>query len=448
MESNVRDAESWESNTAKSKKCFERAKKSIPGGIASYLHKGEYEEYPIYIERGKGSKIYDVDGNEYIDYMGAYGPMILGYCPEVIGEAVIEQIGKGALFAAPTESLNELSEKLIEIIPCADLVIYQNSGTEANMVAFRFARAHTGKNKIIKFEGHYHGWSDEEMISIGSASLAQLGPRNRPWKVRGSAGQPENSTQDIIVLPWNDLEIVTKTIERQGHEIAAIITEPIMCNCEPVFPKPGYLEGLREITAEKDVVLIFDEIITGFRLSLGGAQQYYKVTPDLCTFGKAAAGGFQIAGVAGKKEIMEIGVHPVGTFNASPIAVAACSATIGELEKPGIYDHMARLTRRLVEGITEIARKKDISLYCGGAESIWQLAFGIKERLNDYRDSFKIDKVAYQKFRMEGLKRGIRFHPTRGRFYTSAAHTDEDVDKTLSVAEELLSKIFKGHAAS
>ena len=280
------------------------------------------------------------------------------------------------------------------------------------------------------------------MISVGAASLTQLGPRNKPWKVMGSAGQPEKSTQDIIVLPWNDLEIVKKAIKRQGHEIAAIITEPIMANCEPVFPKSGYLDGLREVTAENDIVLIFDEIITGFRLSLGGAQQHYKVTPDLSTFGKAAALGFQIAGVAGKRAIMETGVHPTGTFNANPIAVAACKATIAELEKPGVYDHMARLTRGLTDGITEIAEEKGISLYCGGEESIWQLAFGIKERMNDYRDNFKVDKVAYQKFRTEGLKRGIRFQPIRGRFYTSAAHTDEDVDKTLSVVEELLSKSY------
>ena len=445
MDSKVRNTEFWGARTARSKEYFERAKKSILGGIASHLHKAEYEEYPIYIERGKGSRIYDVDGNEYIDYMGAYGPMILGYCPQAIGKAVIEQIGKGSQFAAPTESLNELSEKLTEVIPCADLVSYQSTGTEAIMVAFRFARAYTGKDKIVKFEGHYHGWSDEAQISTSAASLKQLGPRNRPWKIRGSAGQPEKSTQDIIVLPWNDLEIVEKTIKRQGHEIAAIITEPIMANCEPIFPKPGYLEGLRELTAENDIVLIFDEIITGFRLSLGGAQEYYKVTPDLSTFGKAAGGGFQIAGVVGKREIMETGVHPLGTFNANPVAVAACIATIRELEKPGVYEHMARITRRLTEGVTEIAKQKAITLYCGGEVSIWQLAFGIKERMNEYRDNFKVDKIAYQKFRMRALGRGIRFHSSRGRFYTSAAHTDEDVDKTLSVVEELLDEIFCGH---
>lgn len=429
--------------TDKSKELFERAKESIVGGVASSLHKSEYEQYPIYIERGKGSKLYDVDGNEYIDYMAGFGPMILGYCPAAIGEAVIEQIAKGSQFAAPTESLNDVSKKLTEIIPCADLVSYQGTGTEANMVIFRMVRAYTGKDKIIKFEGHYHGWSDEEMISFAPDSIKMMGPRSKPWKTLASAGQRVNAAEDILVLPWNDLALVKKTLKRQKHEIAAIITEPIMCNCEVVYPKPGYLEGLREVTAENDVLLIFDEIITGFRLSLGGAQEYYKITPDVCSFGKAVAGGFPLAGVAGKREIVGADVHPVGTFNANPISIAACKATIKELEKPGIYDHMATLTKRLTEGINEMAKKRNITLYCEGVESIWQLAFGIRERMSDFRDNFKANKIDYQIFRKGCLERGIRFHPSRGRFYTSAAHTDEDVDRTLSVADEVLSQISK-----
>ena len=281
------------------------------------------------------------------------------------------------------------------------------------------------------------------MISFAPDSIKMMGPRSKPWKTLASAGQRVNAAEDILVLPWNDLALVKKTLKRQKHEIAAIITEPIMCNCEVVYPKPGYLEGLREVTAENDVLLIFDEIITGFRLSLGGAQEYYKITPDVCSFGKAVAGGFPLAGVAGKREIVGADVHPVGTFNANPISIAACKATIKELEKPGIYDHMATLTKRLTEGINEIAKKRNITLYCEGVESIWQLAFGIRERMSDFRDNFKVNKNDYQIFRKGCLERGIRFHPGRGRFYTSAAHTDEDVDRTLSVADEVLSQISK-----
>lgn len=428
--------------TRKSKEYFERAKQSLVGGVASALHKAEYEEYPIYIGRGKGSKVYDVDGNEYIDYLGGFGPMILGYCPVSVGEAVIEQIGKGSMFAAPYQMLNDVSERLTQIIPCADLVSYQNTGTEANMLAFRLARSYTGKDKIIKFEGHYHGWSDEELISVGPDSLKLMGPRRKPWKTFGSAGQRDKAAEDIIVLPWNDLEIVAETMQRKKHEIAAVITEPIMLNCEPVLPQAGYLKGLRELTAANDIVLIFDEVITGFRLSLGGAQEYYGVTSDICTFGKAVAAGFPLAGVAGKREIMESDVHPVGTFNANPISIAACLATLHELEKPRTYDHMARLTRNLTSGITEIAAQKDITLYCAGVASIWQIEFGIKEGMRDYRDSFKVNKIEYQKFRKGCLERGIRLHPSRGRLYLSTAHTEEDINKTLRIVEEVLSEMF------
>jgi glutamate-1-semialdehyde 2,1-aminomutase len=365
--------------------------------------------------------------------------MILGYCPPGVGQAVIEQIGRGSQFAAPFEMLNELSKKLVHIIPCAELVSYQSTGTEANMLAFRLARAYTGKDKIIKFEGQYHGWSDEELVSCAPDSLKMMGPRNKPWKSKGSPGQRDGALADLIILPWNDQDLVRQVVKRHQHEIAAIITEPVMCNCEPILPLPGYLEELREIAHRNEIVLIFDEVITGFRLTLGGAQEYYGVVPDLCTFGKAVAGGYPLAGLAGKREIMEAGVHPVGTFNANPIVVAAGVATIRELEKPGIYEHMARITRRLTDGINEIANRMNVVLYCSGVASIWQLQFGIREPMTDYRDTFKVDRVKYQEFRFMCLERGIRLHPIRGRFYTSAAHTDENVDRTLEIVEKALS---------
>jgi len=428
-------------NTSGSKSLFEAAKKSLLGGVASSLHKGRFEEYPIYITRGSGSRIYDVDGNEYIDYLGGFGPMILGYSPPSVNDAVMEQIAKGSQFAAPYQLLNEVSEKLIEIIPCADLVSYQSTGTEANMLNFRLARAFTGKRKIVKFEGHYHGWSDEEMISYDADSLKSMGPRNRPWKTLASAGQLENSSEHIIVLPWNDLDLVERIIRHEGDEIAALITEPIMCNCDPpILPQPGYLAGLRELTEENDIVLIFDEVITGFRVSLGGAQAYYNVTPDLTTFAKAVAGGFQIAGVAGKREIMESDVHPVGTFNANPIGIAACRATIRELEKAGIYENMAEVTKRLMDGIRTISERRSISMYSDSIASIGMLAFGVRDPMNDYRDTFKVNRAEYREFRKSCLGRGVRLHPTKGRLYTSTAHTVQDIDETLLVVEKVLTE--------
>ena len=271
---------------------YRQAKQYFVGGVASSLHKAKSDEHPIYIEKGRGSKVWDVDGNEYIDYVGGFGPLILGYRPETVDQAVIEQIHRGTVFAAPNELLNMVSAKLIKAVPCAQIVAYQSTGTEANMLAFRIARAYTGKNKIVRFEGHYHGWSDEQLISNAPDSLSSMGPRNKPWRVMGSPGQLIAASEDVIVLPWNDPDLLETVLRRQGREIAAVVTEPLMCNCEVVYPKPGFLEALRGLTRKHEVLLIFDEVITGFRLALGGAQEYFDVTPDLGVFGKAMAAGY------------------------------------------------------------------------------------------------------------------------------------------------------------
>jgi glutamate-1-semialdehyde 2,1-aminomutase len=434
--------QSEENKYTRSIELFQQAKQYFVGGVASSLHKAKTDKHPIYIEKGKGSKVWDIDGNEYIDYVGGFGPLILGYCPTAVDEAVIEQIHRGTVFAAPNELLNKVSEKLINAVPCAGIVAYQSTGTEANMLAFRIARAFTGKNKIVRFEGHYHGWSDEQLVSNAPDSLSIMGPRNKPWRVMGSPGQLFRASEDIIVLPWNDPDLLETVFRRHGQEIAAVITEPVMCNCEVVYPKPGFLEALRSLTKDHEVLLIFDEVITGFRLSLGGAQEYFKVTPDLAVFGKAMAGGYPLSSVMGGKEIMESGVKPRGTFNANPLSIAACFATLTELEKPGVYNRIADTSREILNGIRTIAGKKQIPLYCDGEGSIWQIAFGIENRLADYRETFSVDKLTYQKLKQECFKRGLRLHPFRGRLYTSAAHTPEDIDRTLEIIEDALKAIY------
>lgn len=429
-------------HTETSRILFQEAKQYLVGGVASSLHKAELEEYPIYADHGKGSRFFDVDGNEYIDYMGSFGPSILGFSHDGLNQAVIEQISKGTHFALPTESLNTLSAKLVDILPCAEMVGYQSTGTEANLVNFRFARAYTGKSKIIKFEGHYHGWADELSISVKPLSLKSMGPRNKPWKCLESAGQSSKMLDDIIILPWNDIGILEETIKRHKHEIAAVITEPIMYNAEPILPLPGYLESMRQLTADNDILLIFDEVITGFRIALGGAQEYFKVQPDLVTFGKAMAGGYPIAGVAGPKAILQSGVHPAGTFNANPVCVAAALATLNELEKPGVYDGLNRITNRLKDGVNFLASRYRVKLWCDNLVSIWQLSFGIDGPMRDYRDNFKVDMGTYSEFYRKCLAGGIRLHSGRGRFYISIAHTVEDVDKTLEVFEDVFKDMF------
>ena len=429
--------------TPKSAALFQVATNYLDGGVASSLHKSADEPYPIYAAEGKGSRFTDVDGNEYIDYMGSFGPSILGFSPDAVNEAVIEQVKKGSHFALPTESLNELSKKLTEILPCAEMVGYQSTGTEADMTALRQARAYTGKDKIIRFEGHYHGWADELNVSFKALSEGMMGPRNAPWRYLSSAGQRRATSDDIIVLPWNDLEILETTLQRQGHEIAALIMEPIMYNQEPILPQPGYLEGVRELTRKYGVLFIFDEVITGFRLALGGAEEYFGVTPDIVVFAKAVAAGYPISGVAASREIMQSGVHPAGTFNANPLCVAAALATIRELEKPGTYEGLQHITTLIKDGVNDLAKKHGMKLWCDNQVSVWQLQFGIDGPMKDVRDTFKVDKKMYGHFYKECLKRGIRLHSSRGRFYISTKHTEEDVAKTLEVFDQVFPQLKK-----
>jgi len=421
-------------NFEKSKTLFEKAKHGLVGGTASSLHKGSFQEFPIFMDRGEGSRIYDVDGNAYIDYMMAFGPMILGYCPKALDDAVIAQLKKGTQFAAPTESLVDLSDKLISIIPSAEKIgAFCGSGTDANTHAIRLSRAYTGKTKIIKFEGHYHGWLDELDVSIGASSPAELGPRNNPFRLRVAPGQvdPEN----VIIIPYNDIDLFEQTVKRQGNDIAAVILETIIFNNEPVLPAPGFLEAIREITKANDIMLIFDEIITGFRMALGGAQEYFGVTPDLSTFGKAMAGGYPMAVVVGREDVVSVGMDAIqGTFNGNPLSVAAALTTIGILEQPGCYEHMNNISQMLVDGITDLGKKYDIPLFCKALSSIWVLYFGTDQPLHDYRDHFdKVDKVMYKKLCAAALNEGLRLNPFRGRGYISTAHTETDIQETLDI---------------
>ena len=423
--------------TEKSREMFYTATQYLVGGVASTIHKAADEEYPIYAVSGKGSRFIDVDGNEYIDYMGSFGPSILGFSPDAVNDAVIEQIKRGTHFALPTESMNELSKKLVQLIPCAERVGYQSTGTEADMVAVRLARAYTGKKKIIRFEGHYHGWADELNVSAHPANLQTMGDRNSPCKTMEGPGQLESASDNIIVLPWNDIDILKTVLERQGNEIAGLIMEPIMYNAEPILPKPGYLEEVRRLTQKYEVVMIFDEVITGFRLALGGAQEYFGITPDISTFAKAVAAGYPISGIAGKREIMESGVHPAGTFNANPLCVAAALATIKELEKPGTYEHLNNITSMIKDGVNALAKKHGIKLWCDNQVSVWQIQFGIDSPMNDVRDNFLVNKKMYSAFYKACLKRGIRLHSSRGRLYISVVHSEEDVRETLGIFDEV-----------
>ena len=430
-------------NTEKSKELFFETKKYLVDGVSSSFHKAHNEEYPICVTQGKGSHMYDVDGNDYIDYVAGFGPMILGYAPEAVNEAVRQQLEKGSQFSTPTEDLCKLSKKLTEIIPCAEMVSFQSSGTEANMHAWRVARAATGKMKIVKFEGQYHGWADEQKVTIGAENIDQLGPKTHINKLMNTAGQRTNTADDIVLAPWNDEKALEEILKAQSDEIAAVLMEPYMCDEGPILAHEGYLQAVKDMCEKYNVLLIFDEVITGFRLQLGGAQQYFGVTPDLAIFGKAIAAGFSLSMICGKKEYMEK-VHPSGTFNATPIAVAASLATIAELEKPGTYEKMDELGKKLTDGIMELGKKHGLKTYANHHNGICQMQIGIDRAPTDFRDCLEnVDKESYDKLFLLARDYGVRLTSARGRIYISTAHTEEDIDKTLEIFDFIFPMLKK-----
>jgi len=402
------------------------------------------EPHPIFVTHGQGSKFYDVDGNEYIDYALGLGPLILGHCPRPVIEAVRAQLERGSHFGAPHELEIKVSKRLTELIPSLELIRYNQSGTEAVQAALRVARAYTGKNKIIKFEGHYHGWADNLYVSYAPPSLEAMGPADAPHRFLHSAGQVESVLEDLIVLPWNDLDLVEKTINAHKDEVAAVLTEPIMCNASVILPKPGYLEGLRQLTAENEILLIFDEVITGFRVGLSGAQGYLGISPDLSIFAKAMGAGYPVSCFGGKREIMELiatgKVAHAGTYNTNPLVLAAVDATLTELARDdgAVYRHIGRLAARLRHGLGEIFQRAGITVRIQGPETVFSMMF-TEHEITDFREAFGADAQRLMHFRKDLRLRGVYTKPSpRDIWYISAAHTDEDIDRTLEVVAEVV----------
>jgi len=435
-------------NISKSKELYEKAVELIPGGASSNLRGyPAYSPHPIFIDRGRGSKVYDVDGNEYIDYLCAFGAVILGHCHPKVTEAVKQQLEKGTMFGTAHELEIKVAEKIKKMVPSVEMVRFACSGTEATMTALRIARGYTGKDKIIKFEGHYHGHHDYVLISYQPA-LSDCGSRISPNKIPMSPGIPEAILQTIIVLPWNDLEVVEKVVKRRGDEIAGIITEPMMGNGGMIFPEEGYLKGLREICDENDMVLIFDEVWSGFRIARGGAAEYFGVEPDLHTFAKAMANGYPIAAVGGKREVMEsVGPGKIfhgGTYTANPLCLAAAYATLNELDRDGVYEEFYRLGNKLIEGLREAAERAGHDVYIPGFAGFYNLFFTDKKEFKDWRDiEGSVDRAKYEKWVWEMYKRGI-YHSTPDTFERvnlTMAHTEEDIEKTIQAAEEAFKAI-------
>lgn len=432
-----------------SEKLYHRACKVIPGGISSN-NRASWRPFPLFYSHAKDSKVWDVDGNEYIDYVLGRGPLILGHSPRKVIDAMTKQLNTGLFFAGQTELEVKLAEKVSQIVPCAEMVRFCNTGSEAVHAALRLARSATGKSKVLRFEGHYHGWYDNISWSF-SPSLEKAGPLNSPSIVPMSLGQNTEDGLNLFVLPWNRLDLVEALFKDHHEEIAAIITEPVMYNgyYGGILPLPGFLEGLRELCDRFSIILIFDEVITGFRLSLGGAQELFNVTPDLSTFAKALGGGTVISMLVGKKEIMRLfsdlkTVH-TGTYNAYPPAVAGALAALEELSdnEGEALKKINFLGGKLMNGLKELARTTSLPLTIRGFPAAFTTSFNISSSpVIDYRTALEADNNLLIKFWDELHRRGIRTSP-EGLWYTSTAHTEQDIDITLNIIEIALQSIEK-----
>jgi len=419
-----------------SKKYFEKAKEVIPGGVNSPVRACKSVGCdPVFIEKGEGCFLYDADGNKYIDYVCSWGPMILGHChPEVCG-AVSEAMYQGMSFGAPTWREVELAEKIVSMVPSIEKVRLVNSGTEATMSAIRLARGYTGRKKIIKFDGCYHGHADSFLVKAGSG-VATLG-------IPGSPGVPEEIVSNTIALPYNQLDPVKEVVSKQGEEIAAIIVEPVAANMGVVPPSEGFLEGLREITKEYGILLIFDEVITGFRLAPGGAQQYFNVMPDITCLGKIIGGGMPVGAYGGKKEIMDYiapdgPVYQAGTLSGNPLATAAGLATLNVLSRAGIYEVLEERASFLADGIKERAKKYGIKCQVQSISSMMTCFFGVSDPVKGF--SSELDTDMYAKFYRLMLDAGIYVAPSQYEAsFVSLAHSWDVINKTL----EVIDKVFK-----
>jgi len=422
--------------TQSSSEFFSAACNLIPGGVNSPVR--AYKSVgiePRFVDRAKGSRIWDIDGREYVDFVQSWGPMILGHGYEPVLDAVREQLERGTSFGAPTCVEVAAAEAVINAVPSIEMVRFVSSGTEATMSAIRLARGYTGRDKFIKFDGNYHGHSDALLVAAGSGLLT-LGIPSTPGVTKGAAG-------DTIVLPYNDLDSVREALETEGEQVAAIILEPIAGNMGVVPPKPGFLQGLRDLCDQYGVVLIFDEVISGFRVALGGAQELYGVTPDLTTLGKIIGGGFPVGAFGGKAEIMgqlaPTGpVYQAGTLSGNPVAMVAGLATIAALSEPGVYDELDRKGKKLADGLCRAAGNSAIHTHCNRVGSMSTMFFTHLE-VSNWSTASTSDTERYAKYFRGMLDRGFWLAPSQYEAcFVSMAITDEEIDRFIEAATDVM----------
>jgi len=422
----------------KSKAAFAAAKKVIPGGVNSPVRAFKSVGLtPVFVQRGEGSRIYDIDGNVFIDYVGSWGPLILGHAHPQVVEEIKKTAELGTSFGAPTELETRMAELICERIPSIEIVRMVNSGTEATMSALRLARGYTGRSKIVKFEGCYHGHADSLLIKAGSG-VATLGLPDSP-------GVPESVAANTITVPYNDLDSVKLAFEKYGEQIAAVIVEPVAGNMGVVVPLPGFLQGLRDITRQYGSLLIFDEVMTGFRVGYHSAQGLYGVTPDLTCLGKVIGGGLPVGAYGGKREIMELmapegPIYQAGTLSGNPLAMIAGYTTL-KLLTPAVYDELERKTARLEEGFAANAAKRGIPCTIQRVGSM-MCPFFTESKVVDYATAKTSDLNRFAKYFAHMLDLGVSIAPSQFEgMFVSAAHTDEDIEATIAAHDEALKRL-------
>ena len=422
-----------ENETENSKSAYKKACEIIPGGVNSPVRAFKsVGGNPILISSGKGSRITDIDGNSYIDYVCSWGPLILGHAYEPIVKTIQETAVNGTSYGAPTLLETEMAELIISMVPSIEMVRMVNSGTEATMSAVRLARGYTGKSKIVKFAGCYHGHGDSFLIKAGSGAIT-LGLPDSP-------GVTASTAKDTLIADYNNLASVEKLFVEIGNDIAAIIVEPVAANMGVVLPQKGFLEGLRKIATDNNAVLIFDEVITGFRLAKGGAQEYFGVMPDLTTMGKIIGGGLPVGAYGGKKEIMSMlapvgPIYQAGTLSGNPLAMAAGIAMLKELNKPGFYAELERKAAKLEKGLKENLEKTRHKAVINRVGSLMTLFFNEAETLESFDEVMTSDSEKYGRYFRMALESGIYLAPSQFEAaFVSAAHSDEDINTTIKAS--------------
>ena len=419
----------------KSKELYSKAKELVPGGVSSSIRQTEWP-VPLFFDKAHGSKMWDVDGNEFIDYVMGMGPNIFGHAPQFVTQSVYEDMQNGYCLTGQTVKENEMSEFIKKTIPFNRKVRYASSGTEIVQVALRLARSFTNKNKFLKFEGHYHGWMDSVLYN----SHPDISNEENIFNpVPESGGISHGTSNEVVIAPWNDIEALENILKDNHNEISSIITEPILWNTNVILPEDGYLEKLRLLCNKYNILLIFDEVGTGFRVALGGAQEIYGIEPDLSTYAKSMAAGFPIAMLAGKPEIMDSlsngkVVHG-GSFNTNVMSVSASHATLNYLlSNKNFYKNLNSSGETLIKGLEEAASKNGIDILIQGLGSVFYLSFTSAKSIKNYREhTLNIDFGKYKEFAKLMLLNGVRLSQN-GRWHMSSAHSEEDIEKTIYAA--------------